>query len=97
MTSTHVLISLLGDIALLLWGIRLVSTGVLVAFGSSLRRLLETRLNHPLKALMGGAVVTAALQSSTATAMMVASFSAAGLVGLVPAMAVMLGANIGTA
>lgn len=97
MTSTHVLISLLGDIALLLWGIRLVSTGVLVAFGPSLRELLATGLNRPFKALVGGAVVTAALQSSTATAMMVASFSASGLVALVPAMAVMLGANIGTA
>ena len=97
MSSTHTLIGLLGAIALLLWGIRLVHKGVMTAFGSSLRHALSTRLKNRLTAMLAGIAVTAALQSSTATAMMVASFAASGLVAVVPALAVMLGANVGTA
>ncbi|MFD2237397.1 Na/Pi cotransporter family protein [Aureimonas populi] len=97
MSTTHVLVSLLGIVALLLWGIKLVSAGVLAAFGPGLRQALATRLDNRLAALTAGALVTTALQSSTATALMVTSFAGNGLVALVPALAVMLGANIGTA
>jgi len=58
---------------------------------------MATRLDNRLAAIVGGTLVTMALQSSTATAMMVTSFTAGGLVALVPALAVMLGANLGTA
>ncbi|MCM2502929.1 Na/Pi cotransporter family protein [Aureimonas altamirensis] len=97
MTATQVIVSLLGIVALLLWGVGLVSAGVMAGFGPSLRRILATRLDNRLAAIVGGTLVTMALQSSTATAMMVTSFTAGGLVALVPALSVMLGANLGTA
>lgn len=96
MPVTAVLIHLLGEIALLLWGIHMVNSGVLRAFGSDLRRILGIGLRTRMRALLAGLGVTTVLQSSTATALMVGSFSAGGAVDLVPALAVMLGANIGT-
>jgi phosphate:Na+ symporter len=66
------------------------------AFGSELRRLLNTALRNRVLALLAGISVTAILQSSTATGLLMTSFAARGLVDLVPALAVMLGANIGT-
>ncbi|MBO1073621.1 Na/Pi cotransporter family protein [Roseomonas marmotae] len=96
MSFTTVVISLAGAIALLLWGMRMVQTGVQRAFGPRLRILLGRALNNRVKALLAGLGVTAALQSSTATGLMVAGFAAGGVVELVPALAVMLGANLGT-
>lgn len=96
MSATHVLIELLGEIALLLWGIRVVGDGVIRAFGSRLRQVLGAGLGSRLRAFLSGLGVTAALQSSTATAMMMTAFTAGGLVALGPALAVMLGANVGT-
>jgi phosphate:Na+ symporter len=89
-------VSLAGAIALLLWGTRMVQTGVQRAFGPRLRVVLGQALNNRGKAFLAGIGVTAALQSSTATGLMVAGFAAGGLVALVPALAVMLGANLGT-
>ena len=97
MPVTHALIELLGEAALLLWGVHMVRTGVLRAFGGDLRRLLGRALRGRLTALLAGIGVTLALQSSTATALMTASFVASGMIGLTPALAVMLGANVGTA
>ncbi|MCX7383466.1 MAG: Na/Pi cotransporter family protein [Alphaproteobacteria bacterium] len=97
MSATSLLIELVGHVVLLLWGARMVQTGIVRAFGSDLRRLLGKGLRNPFLALAAGIGVTALLQSSTATALMVTSFAAGGLVSLVPALAVMLGANIGTA
>src|ERR1700719_2946418 len=91
-----VLLDLVGGVALLLWGLHMVRSGIMRAFGSELRRLLSTALRNRLLALLAGIGVTAVLQSSTATALMVTSFAARGLVALVPALAIMLGANIGT-
>lgn len=96
MSATHVLIELLGEIALLLWGVHVVNNGVQRAFGSELRHLLGEGLRNRGKAFLAGLGVTALLQSSTATALMIASFSGAGAVELAPALAVMLGANVGT-
>ncbi|WP_207477743.1 Na/Pi cotransporter family protein [Arenibaculum pallidiluteum] len=96
MSMTHALVDLLGEVALLLWGIHMVHDGVLRAFGSDLRRLLEVGLADRPRAFLAGLGVTAALQSSTATALMTTSFTASASVGLVPALAVMLGANVGT-
>ncbi len=97
MSATSLLIDLIGHVVLLLWGARMVQTGIVRAFGSDLRRLLGKGLRNPFLALAAGIGVTALLQSSTATALMVTSFAAGGLVSLVPGLAVMLGANIGTA
>src|ERR1700724_1801311 len=91
-----ILLDLMGGVALLLWGLHMVRSGIMRAYGSELRRLLSTALRNRLLALLAGIGVTALLQSSTATALMITSFAGRGLVDLVPALAVMLGANIGT-
>ena len=76
--------------------LHMVRSGIMRAFGSELRRLLNTALRNRVLALLAGISVTAILQSSTATGLLMTSFAARGLVDLVPALAVMLGANIGT-
>jgi phosphate:Na+ symporter len=91
-----VLLDLMGGVALLLWGLHMVRSGIMRAFCSELRRVLNIALRNRLLALLAGIVVTALLQSSTATGLLMTSFAARGLVDLVPAMAVMLGANVGT-
>src|ERR1700724_1845347 len=96
MYATVTLIDLAGAVALLIWGVHMVQTGVTRAFGPHLRRMLSYALGNRLKALAAGVGVTSILQSSTATGLMVTSFAAGGLVDLVPALAVMLGANVGT-
>jgi phosphate:Na+ symporter len=97
MIATIALVELVGDVILLLWGMRMVQSGVVRAFGSDLRRIIGRTLRNRFTAVGAGLVVTALLQSSTATAMMTTSLAADGTVALVPALAVMLGANIGTA
>eukprot|EP01037_Dinobryon_pediforme_P019670 gene19670-20130_t len=97
MASIAVIIDLLGEIALLLWAVRMVTAGVQTAFGGTLRQWLGQGRNNRLKALLIGIGVTALLQSSTATALMMGSLASSGLIDLTPALAVMLGANIGTA
>jgi phosphate:Na+ symporter len=90
------LVNLAGSVALLLWGVHMVQTGVQRALGARLRGLLGVALRNRLQAFLAGIGVTAILQSSTATGLMVTGFAAGGLVDLVPALAVMLGANVGT-
>jgi phosphate:Na+ symporter len=90
-------LDLLGGVALLLWGLHMVHSGIVRAFGSDLRHLLNVALRNRFSAFLAGILVTALLQSSTATGLMTTSFAAGGLVALVPALAVMLGANVGTA
>jgi len=91
-----VLLDLMGGVALLLWGLHMVHSGVLRAFGPDLRRLLSKALKDRFSAFAAGLGLTALLQSSTATALITSSFAAEGLVSLVPALAIMLGANVGT-
>jgi len=90
-------IQLAGEAALLLWGLHMVQSGIMRAYGTRLRRRLGTGLGNRRRGFAAGLMVTAILQSSTATAFMVASFCAAGAVALVPGLAAMLGANVGTA
>jgi phosphate:Na+ symporter len=94
--GSTVILDLMGGVALLLWGLHMVHSGVVRAFGADLRRLLGIALHNRFRAFLTGAFVTAVLQSSTATGLMTASFVTAGTVDLVPALAVMLGANVGT-
>ena len=96
MNTTLTLIDLAGAVALLIWGVHMVQTGVNRAFGPHLRRALSYALSNRFRAFAAGLGVTAILQSSTATGLMVTSFAAGGLVDLVPALAIMLGANVGT-
>jgi phosphate:Na+ symporter len=91
-----VLLDLMGGVALLLWGLHMVLSGVLRAFGPDLRRLLGKALSNRFSAFGAGLGLTALLQSSTATGLMTASLAADGVVSLVPALAIMLGANVGT-
>ncbi len=94
--ATLTLIDLAGSVALLLWGVHMVQSGVQRAFGPHLRRVLGRALGGRVKAFLAGLGITALLQSSTATGLMVSGFAAGGLVDLVPGLAAMLGANLGT-
>ncbi|MBH9341422.1 Na/Pi cotransporter family protein [Pseudomonas aeruginosa] len=96
MQGTILLINLAGAVALLLWGTHMVSSGVLRGFGTALRNWLGRHLGNRWLALFAGLGITGLLQSSTATSLMAASFTASGTLGLAPALAVMLGANVGT-
>jgi phosphate:Na+ symporter len=91
-----ILLDLMGGVALLLWGLHMVQSGVVRVFGSDLRRFLGIALRNRSLAFVAGVVVTALLQSSTATGLMTASFVTGGSIDLVPALAIMLGANVGT-
>ncbi len=75
----------------------MVGTGVQRGFGTVFRRWLGRNLGHRFRAFLTGLGVTALLQSSTATGLLATSFTATGVIGLAPALAVMLGANVGTA
>lgn len=97
MHSTIQLVDLLGAAALLLWGLRLIKTGVMRAFGASLRLWIAKGTGNRLWAALSGFMATLALQSSTATAVITASFAANGAIRPRMAQAVMLGANVGTA
>ena len=94
--GVKVLLDLVGGVALLLWGLHMVHSGIVRAFGARIRHFLGSVFKSRFHAFTAGVGVTAILQSSTATALMLSSFSASGLVDLVPALAVMLGANVGT-
>ena len=91
------LLNLLAAIALLIWGMHLVRTGVLRVFGATLRAWLARSLGNRFTAALSGIGVTALVQSSTATGLMTASFVGQGLITLPAALAVMRGADIGTA
>jgi len=91
-----VLLDLMGGVALLLWGLHMVLSGVLRAYGPNLRRFLGRALHNRFTAFGAGLCLTALLQSSTATGLMTTSLAADGVVSLVPALAIMLGANVGT-
>ncbi len=92
---TH-LLNLLAAIALLVWGTHLVRTGILRVYGVSLRNVLAKSVSNRFNAVLSGLGVTAIVQSSTATALIVASFVGKGLMTLPSALAVMLGADMGT-
>src|SRR4029079_15146547 len=97
MTSADlVLFSLLGGTALLLYGVRLVGEGLQRAAGTRLRHVLSTLTGNRFKALAVGAGVTAVLQSSSATTVMLVGFASAGLPSLRQTIGVILGADVGT-
>ncbi|WP_053842570.1 Na/Pi cotransporter family protein [Paracidovorax avenae] len=91
------LLNLLAAVALLVWGTHLVRTGVLRVFGANLRTLLARSMGNRFSAALSGIGVTALVQSSTATSLMTSSFVGQGLITLPAALAVMRGADIGTA
>lgn len=86
-----------GQVALLLWGTHMVTSGLLRGFGHRLQPWLERHLKGRFSAFLAGLGLTTLLQSSTATGLMSASFAARGIMTLATGLAVMLGANVGTA
>lgn len=88
--------SLLGGLALFLYGMKLMGEGLEKAAGDRLKRLLEALTRNPLMGLLVGVVFTMIIQSSSATTVMVVGFVNAGLLDLMQATGVILGANIGT-
>ena len=94
--ADQVLFALLGGTALLLYGVRLVGEGLQRAAGTRLRHVLSTLTGNRFKALLVGAGVTAVLQSSSATTVMLVGFASAGLLTLRQTIGVILGADIGT-
>jgi phosphate:Na+ symporter len=90
------LLNLLAGVSLLVWGTHIVRTGILRLFGGTLRRFLRVSVANPIHAFFAGAGITALIQSSTATALIVAAFAGQGLIGTSQALAVMLGADVGT-
>ncbi|MBO3275966.1 Na/Pi cotransporter family protein [Pseudomonas schmalbachii] len=91
------LLDLLSAVALLVWGTHIVRTGILRVYGANLRRVLSHSVQRRPLAFAAGIGVTALVQSSNATALLVTSFVATGLMALSPALAIMLGADVGTA
>jgi phosphate:Na+ symporter len=96
MQGVTTILNLVGSVALLLWGVRMVRTGLTRAFGATLRKAIGACSRNRFTAFAGGLGLTGLLQSSTATALLLASFAGRGLVTLPIAIAVMLGANVGT-
>jgi len=92
----QILLNLLAGVALLVWGTHIVRTGILRIYGSNLRRFLRVSVAKPVNAFFAGVGITALIQSSTATALIVAAFAGQGLIGTSQALAVMLGADVGT-
>ena len=91
------LLNLLAAIALLVWGTHIVRTGMLRVLGENLRHVLSRSVSNRATAALAGLGVTSLVQSSTATCLIVASFVGTGLVGTAAGLAVMLGADVGTA
>jgi len=97
MSGTELFATFLGSVALLLWGVRMVRTGMTRAFGAALRRAISVSARTRIAAFCAGIGVTGVLQSSTATTLLLASFAARGLIALPLALAVILGADVGSA
>ena len=91
------LLHLLSAVALLVWGTHIVRTGVMRVFGARLRSVLSRSVEKKPLAFCAGIGVTALVQSSNATTMLVTSFVAQELVALTPALVIVLGADVGTA
>ncbi|MGK3112943.1 Na/Pi cotransporter family protein [Candidatus Pantoea formicae] len=91
------LLNLLSAVALLVWGTHIVRTGIMRVYGADLRRILSRSVEKKPMAFLAGIGVTALVQSSNATTLLVTSFVAQNLVSLTPALVVVLGADVGTA
>ena len=93
----QILLNFLASVALLIWGTHIVRTGILRVFGADLRRVLSKSVSSRGSAFLAGLGVTSLLQSSSATALITSSFVSQNLIGLAAALAIMLGADVGTA
>jgi len=94
--TINMLFGLFGGMAMLLYGMRLVGEGLQLAAGGKLRHVLGTLTSNRVKGLLAGAGITAIIQSSGATTVMLVSFASSGLITLPQTLGVILGADIGT-
>lgn len=90
------LLTMMGGLALFLYGMHMMGEGLSRVSGSKLENILEKLTNNPVKAVLVGAGVTAVIQSSTATIVMVVGFVNSGIMQLEQAVNVIIGANVGT-
>ena len=95
--GTAVIVNLLGGIALLLWGVRMVRTGVMRAWGDRLRNFIEHRVGNRVSAFLAGGFATAILGSGTAMTLIVVGLASAGALNTALGLAVLLGADVGSA
>lgn len=96
MIPSVLLLHIIGGVCLLLFGLRLVRSGVTRALGAQLRTFVEKSTSNRIKAFFSGIFVTALLQSSTAVTMIISSFAGQGVIATTAALAVILGADVGT-
>ena len=89
-------LSLFGGLALFLYGMQMMSTGLEAAAGNKMKSILEKLTSNRVKGVLVGAVITAVIQSSSATTVMVVGFVNSGLMTLKQAVWIIMGANIGT-
>ena len=97
MSGSVVLLHLAGAVALLLWATRMVRTGVERAYGDVLRQKLRATMRNPVMAVLTGAALSIALQSSTAVTLLVGSFAGSGIVSGISGQLAVRGAEIGSA
>src|SRR3982751_2903497 len=90
------LLNLMASVALLVWGTHIVRNGMLRVLGADLRRVLSKSVANRFSAFLAGLGVTGLVQSSSATALIASSFVAQNLIPLAAALAIMLGADVGT-
>ena len=90
------LLTMIGGLALFLYGMHLLSEGLEKLSGGRLERVLENLTNNRIKAVLLGAGVTAVIQSSSATTVMVVGFVNSGIMKLSQAIGIIMGANVGT-
>ena len=95
--GTAVIVNLLGGVALLLWGVRMVRTGVTRAYGDRLKNFIEHRVGNRLSAFMAGAEKLPVTLQLAAMALIVAGLAAAGAISTALGLAVLLGADVGSA
>ena len=96
MDTLLVIIKLLGGLGLFIYGMKIMGDGLENAAGDGLKSILEKVTKNPIISVIVGAIVTAVIQSSSATTVMVVGFVNAGLMNLAQAAGIIMGANIGT-
>lgn len=95
-TPTIILLNIIGAVCLMLWSLKLVRLGVTRGFGAGVRKALSMSTGNRVFAFLTGAGVTTLLQSSTATVMLIASFAGQAMISTAAALALILGADVGT-
>ena len=94
--SIDVFLGLIAGLSLFLYGMQMMSSGLEAAAGERLKSILERITSNPLLGVFMGAVITAIIQSSSATTVMVVGFINAGMMNIFQAVWIIMGANIGT-